>query len=142
MYLKKVILPKQTNKEKVVSKLEFLKVTTAAHSSVISMVGNGKLSMQAAFLMNYIIDKNMENRFVFFEVPAIEIRQALGVKSPSVGYKYVQEALDAGVLDAIKEAGKPTKYRPNYSALSVDKDCFPYSSKWLNDIKSKSIAKK
>lgn len=124
------------------SKLEFLKVTTAAHSSVISMVGNGKLSMQAAFLMNYIIDKNMENRFVFFEVPAIEIRQALGVKSPSVGYKYVQEALDAGVLDAIKEAGKPTKYRPNYSALSVDKDCFPYSSKWLNDIKSKSIAKK
>ena len=122
--------------------LEPLKMTAAAHSKVIAMVGSGKLSMQAAFLMTYIIDRNMEERFVYCEIPASEIRSALGIKSPSVGYKYVQESLDAGVLDAIKELGKPTKYRPNYSALSVDKDCFPYSSKWLNDIKSKSIAKK
>lgn len=122
------------------SSLEFLKLTTMAHSSVISMVGEGKLSMPAAFLMGYIIDKNMENRFVFCEVPAVEIRKALGIKSPSVGYKYVQEALDAGVLEAIKESGKPTKYRPNYRVLKSEKDCYPYSDKWLRDIKD-SMAK-
>ena len=124
------------------SNLEFLKITTLAHSSVIDMVGRGELSMQAAFLMNYIINKNMEDRFVFSEIPAAEIRKALGIKSPSVGYKYVQEALDVGVLDAIKEPGKPTKYRPNYSALKTEKDCYPYSRKWLDDIKNKTAAKK
>lgn len=124
------------------SNLEFLKITTLAHSSVIDMVGRGELSMQAAFLMNYIINKNMENRFVCSEIPAAEIRKALGIKSPSVGYKYVQEALDAGVLDAVKEAGKPTKYRPNYSVLKTEKDCYPYSRKWLDDIKNKAAAKK
>lgn len=124
------------------SNLEFLKITTLAHSSVIDMVGRGELSMQAAFLMNYIINKNMENRFVCSEIPAAEIRKALGIKSPSVGYKYVQEALDVGVLDAVKEPGKPTKYRPNYSILKAEKDCYPYSRKWLDDIKNKASAKK
>ena len=121
--------------------LEPLKMTAAAHSTVIAMVGSGKLSMQAAFLMNYIIDRNMEERFVYCEIPASEIRSALGIKSPSVGYKYVQEALDAGVLDAIKESGKPTKYRPNYGQLKADKDCYPYSDKWIKNIK-KEVGKK
>lgn len=124
------------------SNLEFLKITTLAHSSVIDMVGRGELSMQAAFLMNYVINKNMEDRFVFSEIPAAEIRKALGIKSPSVGYKYVQEALEVGVLDAIKETGKPTKYRPNYSVLNTEKDCYPYSRKWLDDTKNKAAAKK
>lgn len=122
--------------------LELLKLTTMAQSSVISMVGEGKLSMQAAFLMSYIIDKNMEDRFVFSEITAAQIRRALGIKSPSVGYKYVQEALDAGVLEAIKESGKPTKYRPNYRVLKSEKDCYPYSEKWLENVKGRTLEKK
>lgn len=92
-------------------KEKILQMGADAQASVLKMVSSGDLSITASVVMTYMIDKGMNNNFIYADVSANDLRSALGIKSPSVGYKYVNECIDAGVLDAIKEIGKVTQYR-------------------------------
>lgn len=94
-----------------------LKVSMASHSAVIHMVGDGAISMQAAFITNYIITKSIDRLMGACMVPASEIVRAMGVSSQSIAYKYINEAVDAGLLQAFKASGLATVYRPRYDNI-------------------------
>lgn len=93
------------------------KTALASQFAVTRMVGEGKVSMQAAFITNYIIMKSVERIGGVCAIPATEIRDAMGVGSPSVGYKYVNEAIDAGLLQVTRSAGMTNIYRPRYDNI-------------------------
>lgn len=94
-----------------------LKQTVASQFAVTRMVGEGKISMQAAFVTNYIIMKSMERINAPCAIPATEFRDAMGIASPAVGYKYVNEAVEAGLLQVIKSAGMTSTYSPRYDNI-------------------------
>lgn len=94
-----------------------LKFSMASHSAVARMVADGDISMQAAFVTNYIVTKSIERLMGACIVPASEIVSAMGVSSQSVAYKYINEAVDAGLLQAFKASGFTTVYRPRYDNI-------------------------
>lgn len=99
------------------STIHLLRVSNASQAAVTRMVGDGVLSMQAAFITNYIINKSVARLMGACTAPASEIIRAMGISNQAVGYKYVNEAIDAGLLQAFKASGFATVYRPRYDNI-------------------------
>lgn len=109
----------QTTSEATVT---LLKISTASQAEVIRMVGYGGISMQAAFITNYIINKSMDRLMGACMAPVSELTEVTGISSEAVAYKYINEAIDAGLLQAFKASGLATVYRPRYDFILKDFD--------------------
>jgi len=115
-----------------------LKMSLSSQIEITRMVGDGKISMQAGFIMNYMIIKSVERLMGACPVPASEIRHAMGVKSPAIGYKYLNEAIDAGLLQAFKSVGLTTVYRPRFD--NILQECDPFfigSDTWVAECRAR-----
>ena len=104
----------QTTSEATVT---LLRISTASQAEVIRMVSYGEISMQAAFVTNYIINKSVDRLMGACMAPVSELKEVTGVSSDAVAYKYINEAVSAGLLQAFKASGLATVYRPRYDII-------------------------
>lgn len=109
-----------------------LKISTASQAEVIRMVSDNAISMQAAFITNYIINKSVNRLLGACIAPASEITEMTGISSEIAAYKYINEAVDAGLLQAFKASGFATVYRPRYDFILRGFDAYGIGSDlWL-----------
>ena len=109
----------QTTSEATIT---LLKISITSQAKVIRMVGYGDISMQAAFITNYIINKSVDRLMGACMAPVSELTEVTGISSEAVAYKYINEAVDAGLLQAFKASGLATVYRPRYDFILRDSD--------------------